>query len=246
MDIAFCTKTVHITGHGGDSIEAYAAHPTDTTARGGVVVIHHLPGYDRETKEFVRRFADAGYDAICPNLYSRVGADVSPDDAAAAVRADGGVSDEQVMGDVGGAVDYLRALGTSNGKVATIGHCSGGRQSYLAAATLPLDAAVVCYGGLIAGETPPQLPTMVPLIDRTPQIGCPLLGLFGNDDHVPTPAQVDEIEQAMRDAGKDYELHRYDGAGHAFFSPDRPAYRVEAALDGWERIWAFLGARLGG
>src|SRR3954469_24232677 len=175
MDTAIVAETVQFPGHSGAALEGYAARPRDNSPRAGVVVIHHLPGYDRETKEFARRFADAGYDAVCPNLYSRVGTDVSPDDAAAAVRADGGVPDEQVIGDVRGAVDYLRALGTSNGKVATIGHCSGGRQSYLAAATLPLDAAVVCYGGLIVGETPPQLKSMVPVIGRTADIGCPLL-----------------------------------------------------------------------
>ena len=246
MDTSLIAETVSITGHDGFELEAYAARPLATDRRGGVVIIHHLPGYDRETKEFVRRFADAGYDAICPNLYARVGADVSPDDAAAAVRASGGVPDEQVMGDVRGAVDYLRALDTSNGKVATIGHCSGGRHSYLAAASLPLDAAIVCYGGLIVGETPPQLPTMVPLIDRTPDISCPVLGLFGNDDQFPTPAQVDEIEAALKSASKDYEFHRYDGAGHAFFSVDRTAYRVEAAVDGWERIWTFLDKHLAG
>lgn len=246
MDTSLIAETVQLTGSGGAQIEGYAARPLADTRRGGVVVIHHLPGYDRETKEFVRRFADAGYDAVCPNLYSRVGTDVSPDDAAAAVRADGGVPDEQVMGDVAGAVDYLRALDSSNGKVASIGHCSGGRQSFLAAATVPLQAAIVCYGGLIVGETPPQLPSMVPVIGHAPQIGCPVLGLFGNDDQFPTPAQVDEIEQALRSAGKDYEFHRYDGAGHAFFSPDRPAYRVEAALDGWQRIWDFLGRHLAG
>src|SRR3954454_10366301 len=246
MDVAIAAQTVFHAGHAGDEIEAYLARPTEQSRRGGMVFIHHLPGYDRETKEFVRRFADAGYDAICPHLYSRVGTDVSPDDAAAAGRADGGVADEQVMGDLRGAVDYLHGLGTSNGKVATIGHCSGGRQSYLASATLPLDAAVVCYGGLIVGETPPQMRSMVPVIDRTADIGCPLLGLFCNDDQFPTPAQVDEIEQALRDAGKEYEFHRYDGAGHAFFSPDRPSYRVEAAIDGWERIWSFLGRHLGG
>src|SRR3954468_19746424 len=112
MDTAFCVETVFLAGHGGAEIEAYITRPSATDRRGGVVVIHHLPGYDRETKEFVRRFADMGYDAICPNLYSRVGADVSPDDAAAAVRADGGVPDEQVMGDLRGAVDYLRGLAT--------------------------------------------------------------------------------------------------------------------------------------
>jgi len=244
MDVALTAETVFFTGHGGDEIEAYLARPRDPGARGGMVFIHHLPGYDRETKEFVRRAADAGYDAICPNLYSRVGRDVSPDDAAAAVRADGGVPDEQVTGDVGAAVAYLRDLDTSNGKVAVIGHCSGGRHTFLAAASMPLDAAVVCYGGLIVGETPPQLPTMVPLLDRAPDIGCPLLGLFGNDDQFPTPDQVDVIDKALTEAGKEHEFHRYDGAGHAFFSVDRTAYRVEAALDGWERIWTFVGRHL--
>lgn len=246
MDRALSAETVFITGHAGDEIEAYVARPRDGGKRGGMVFIHHLPGYDRETKEFVRRAADAGYDAICPNLYSRVGRDVSPDDAAAAVRAAGGVPDDQVMGDVSASVDYLRRLDTSNGKVAVIGHCSGGRHTFLAAATLPIDAAIVCYGGLIVGETPPQLPTMVPLIDRAPDIRCPVLGLFGNDDQFPTPDQVDVIDKALTEAGKDHEFHRYDGAGHAFFSVDRQAYRVDAAMDGWDRIWAFVARTLGG
>jgi carboxymethylenebutenolidase len=246
MDRSICAQTVSITAPDGTEIEAYVARPQDAGSRGGMVFIHHLPGYDRETKEMVRRAADAGYDAVCPNLYSRVGRDVSPDDAAAHVRAEGGVPDPQVMADVGAAVEHLRGLDSSNGKVAVIGHCSGGRQTFLAAATQPIDAAVVCYGGLIAGETPPQLPSMVPLLDRAPDIRCPVLGLFGNDDQFPTPAQVDEIDAALTAAGKEHEFHRYDGAGHAFFSVDRPAYRVEAALDGWQRIWAFLGARLAG
>jgi carboxymethylenebutenolidase len=246
MDTSICAETVYIAGHGDAEIEAYLARPQADARRGGMVFIHHLPGYDRETKEFVRRAADAGYDAVCPNLYSRVGRDVAPDDAAAKVRAEGGVPDEQVMGDVRGAVDHLRSLPTSNGKVAVIGHCSGGRQTFLAAATLPIDAAIVCYGGLIVGETPPQLPSMVPLLGRATDVGCPMLGLFGNDDQFPTPAQVDEIDTALTEAGKEHEFHRYDGAGHAFFSPDRTAYRVEAALDGWERIWTFVGTHLKG
>src|SRR4051794_25565460 len=161
MDRALRAETVFLPGHAGDEIEAYLATPAEHSSRGGMVFVHHLPGYDRETKEFVRRAADAGYDAICPNLYSRVGRDVPYDDAAAQVRADGGVPDDQVMGDVGASVDHLRRLPTSNGKVAVIGHCSGGRHTFLAAATLPIDAAVVCYGGMIAGGGPPPPPPPV-------------------------------------------------------------------------------------
>jgi carboxymethylenebutenolidase len=243
---AILAETVHFPADNGDILEGYAARPLDRASRGGVVVIHHLPGYDRETKEFVRRFAVMGFNAVCPNLYTRIAPGASYDDAAAAARAQGGVPDQQVVGDVGGAMAWLRALSNSNGKVAIIGHCSGGRHSFLVSTHLDPAAAIVCYGGLIVGETPPQLPSMVPLVDRSPLVSCPILGLFGNDDQFPTPAQVDEIDAALTAAGKEHEFHRYDGAGHAFFSPDRPSYRVEAAIDGWERIWSFLATRLGG
>jgi carboxymethylenebutenolidase len=243
---AILAETVRFAGAAGDLLEAYAARPLDSEPRGGVVVIHHLPGYDRETKEHVRRFAVMGYNAVCPNLYTRIAPGASHDDAAAAARAQGGVADEQVVGDVAGAAAYLRALSNSNGRVGVIGHCSGGRHTFLVSTELPLDAAVVCYGGLIVGETPPQLPTMVPLVDRAPKVGMPLLGLFGNDDQFPTPAQVDVLDHALTDAGKAHQFHRYDGAGHAFFSVDRPAYRVEAAIDGWQRVAEFFGTHLAG
>ena len=87
MSEALSAETVMITGAGGDEIEAYLARPAEDTSRGGVVVIHHMPGYDRATKEMTRRFAELGYDAICPNLYWREAPGAAPDDAAAMVRA---------------------------------------------------------------------------------------------------------------------------------------------------------------
>ena len=63
--------TVAIHGANGDAIEAYLARPTEATAMGGVVVIHHMPGYDAGHKEITRRLAAFGYPALCPNLYSR-------------------------------------------------------------------------------------------------------------------------------------------------------------------------------
>ena len=75
---------------------------------------------------------------------------------------------------------------------------------------------------------------------------CPLLGLFGNEDQHPSPEQVDELDEILTDQHKPHEFHRYDDAGHAFFSVDRPAYRVAAANDGWEQIAAFYATHLGG
>jgi carboxymethylenebutenolidase len=244
MSDSMVTTTVTITGHGGDAVEAYLARPEGDTPRGGVVVIHHMPGYDRATKEMVRRFAELGYDAICPNLYSREAPGAAPDDAAAVARAQGGVPDERLVGDVAGAAEYLRALPTSNGKVGTIGHCSGGRQSVLAACNLDVDAAVDCYGAFVTGTPPEGAPMRTNLVDQLPNLRAPLLGLFGADDQYPSPAQVAELRDILAANGKVFEEHSYEGAGHAFFAVDRPAYRVAAANDGWERIAAFYGKYL--
>src|ERR1700751_2094056 len=130
-------ETISLTGHGGDQIEAYLARPLGPGPFGSVVVIHHMPGYDSQTKEITRTFAANGYTAVCPNLYSREAPGASPDDAAATVRAAGGVPDERLVGDVAGAVEHLRSLPGANGKFGVIGHCSGGRHAYLAACSLP-------------------------------------------------------------------------------------------------------------
>jgi carboxymethylenebutenolidase len=238
-------STIRISGDGGEEVEAYLARPAGDGPRGGVVVIHHMPGYDRATKEIVRRFAELGYDAICPNLYSREAPNTSPDDAAATARAKGGVPDERLVGDVAGADAHLRSLATSNGKIGVIGYCSGGRQSVLAACNLDLDAAVDCYGAFVTGTPPEGFPLQVGnLVEQLPNLRCPLLGLFGNEDSYPSPEHVDELEQILRDNGKTYEFHRFDNAGHGFFAVDRAMYRVEAANDGWERISAFYGTHL--
>lgn len=243
---AFLSATVSITGHDGDAIEAYAALPQDATPRGGVVVIHHMPGYDAATKEITRTFAAHGYNAVCPNLYWREAPGAEPSDAAATVRAQGGVPDARFVGDAGGAMSYLRGLPNSNGKVAIIGYCSGGRHAWLANGSLPLDAAIVCYGAFIVGETPEGLPPRDNLAHLAATMSGPVLGLFGNEDVYPTPAQVDELEALLNDAGKPYQFQRYDGAGHAFFAVDRPSYRPEVAVDAWGKIWTFLATNLAG
>ena len=224
-------ETITIAGRGGDEIEAYFARPLDDGPYGSVVVIHHMPGYDRPTKEITRTFAAYGYPAVCPNLFHRYAPGAKPADAAAAARAAGGAPDDQVMGDVGGAAAFLRAQPSSNGKVGVIGYCSGGRQSFVAACTLDIDAAVDCYGGRAPAE-------------RASEVRCPLLGLFGKDDRSPSPDDVAAMEAELTKHGKAFEFHSYDDAGHAFFSVNFPSHRIKAASDGWKRIWAFFGEHL--
>ena len=238
-------ETITMTGHNGDEIEAYAARPLGMTQLPGVVVIHHMPGWDEWSKEVTRKFAHHSYAALCPHLFSRHGPG-RWDDLAAAARAAGGAPDTQVMGDVAAAVQLLRRQPWANGKVGVIGFCSGGRQAYMAACKIPqLDAAVDCWGGRVVvrpedlNERQPQA-----VIDMTRDMACPLLGIFGNDDANPDVAQVNRIEEELRKHGKAYEFHRYDSAGHGFFTVDRPSYRPEQAVDGWKKVFAFFQRHL--
>ncbi len=240
-------ETVTVRGHGGDDIEAYYARPLGGGPFPGVVVIHHMPGWDEWTRAVTHKFALHGYAAISPHLYHRSGPG-SPDDVAARARAAGGVADDQVMGDVEGALSWLRGQPYASGKVGVIGFCSGGRHTYLAACRIEgFDAAVDCWGGGVIVDDPSQTSPLRPVapIDLTADLGPPLLGIFGNDDRSPSPEQVDRTEAELKRLGKSYEFHRYDGAGHGFFGTDRPGYRQEQAVDGWNKVFAFYETHLG-
>ena len=239
-------ETIKFKGHNGDTGDAYYARPSRAGKFPGVVVIMHLPGWDEWIIETTRKFAHHGYAAIAPHLYFREGTG-SPDDLGARVRAAGGVADEQVVGDVAGSMAYLRAQANSNGKVGVIGFCSGGRHAYLAGCKIPnIDAIVDCWGGNVVVDDPKQLNAKRPVapIELTEKITAPLLGIFGNDDENPTADQVNRTEGALKRLGKNYEFHRYDKAGHAFFNYARVAYRAEQAADGWSKVFAFYKKHL--
>ena len=149
-------ETVTVAGAGGAPIHAYYARPTGPGPHPGVVLVHHMPGWDEWYKEATRKFAYHGYSAVAPDLYCRAGHGL-PEDVAAMVRASGGVADDQVVADVAGAAAFLRALPTSNGKVGVIGSCSGGRHAYLAACRSGVfDAVVDLWGGGVVAP-PDQL-----------------------------------------------------------------------------------------
>jgi len=125
-------ETITIHGAGGDVINAYFARPLGAGPFPGMVLVHHMPGWDEWYREVTRKFAHHGYAALSPNLYHREGHG-TPEDVAAKVRGAGGVPDDQVVGDAAGAMRCLRSLPYSNGRVGLFGTCSGGRHAYLAA-----------------------------------------------------------------------------------------------------------------
>jgi carboxymethylenebutenolidase len=238
-------ETVAVHSRKGDSINAYLARPLGPGPFPGIVLIHHMPGWDEWYREITRRFAHHGYLAVCPNLYLRYGHG-SPDDVAARVRGSGGVGDDEVVADVQGCVDFLRANVACDSKLALFGTCSGGRHAFLSGCkTNGLHAIIDCWGGRVVAskeELTPKQP--IAPIEYTKNLSCPIIGLFGDEDKSPSPQQVNILEEELKKCGKQYEFYRYPGAGHGFFYYDKPSYRQEQSADAWKKIFAFLEKHL--
>ncbi len=234
-------ETITLPGHNGDFIHNYVSRPLGEGPFPGVVLIPHMPGWDEFYRETSRRFSEHGYIAICPDIYCRFGHG-TPEEISLKVRNEGGVPDESVIGDCESAIRYLKSQPYTNNKVGVIGTCSGGRHSFLAACQANgVDAAVNCWGGriVVSHEELTKAQPVAP-IDYTEKLNCPLLGIFGNDDHSPTPDQVDRLEEELKKHGKNYNFHRYDGAGHGFWYYHTEMYRPKQAMDSWSKVFEFF------
>jgi carboxymethylenebutenolidase len=230
-------RTEALQGAGGAQISAYVAQPAGMGPFPGVVLIAHAPGWDEFYREFARRFADHGFIAVAPNIFERYGHG-APDDVAARARGDGGLADATVIGDAEAAMNLIKAQPSSNGKVGIIGTCSGGRHAVLVASSVSgFDAVADLWGGGVVAA-PEQLNDKRPVapISLTQNLNAPIIGLFGNDDMSPSPDQVNQHEAALKEYGKTYQFHRYDGAGHGFFYYQGMSYRPQAAIDGWNKV----------
>ena len=238
-------ETVSYPGHDGKHIRSYVSRPLGCGDHPSLVLIAHMPGWDEYCRELARRFTQHGYAVACPDIYGDFGTG-NPVDISTKMKDAGVVSDESVMGDCKGSLDYLRNLPTSNGKVGVIGLCSGGRHAFMAACTVPgFDAAVNLWGGGIF-PAPDELTPSKPVapIDYIDGLSCPLMGIFGNEDQWPTPEEVNKLEDALKEHGKDYEFHRYDDAGHGIWYYHSPMYRREQAMESQALVHQFFQKHL--
>jgi carboxymethylenebutenolidase len=157
----------------------------------------------------------------------------------------GRCTDAQIIADVRAAVAYLKAQPfVDPQRIGIVGFCFGGRVSYQSACNVPdLKAAVVFYGGRIL--QPLGGPGPAP-VEQTGNITAPVLGLFGEEDSNPSPADVATIEAELKKQGKTYEFHMYPGCGHGFHCDGRASYRHEAAKDAWAKTMAWFDKYLKG
>jgi len=228
----------------GSAMEVLVFEPDGAGPHPGMVVAQHLPvaheGLEKDpfTIDVGERLAAAGYANVIPYMFHWW----PPEEDVAVKREQW--RDDRGLADLDAAFALLSGMANVDaGRIGILGHCWGGRVSWLGAARNPgYTATAVLYGGRIKL---PMGEDSVPPITLADRMAGPMIGIFGNDDQNPSPADVDDLDAALNDAGIAHEFHRYDGAGHGFqdfVNTDR--YRKEQTDDAWGKVMDFLDRTL--
>ena len=229
----------------GVAIRAFLAHPDDIGRRAGahpeensaqrpaVVVLHEWWGLNDHVQNLAQRFAQTGFVALAPDLYSRQGNKVTqdPNEAATLMAA---LSSQQALRDLNQAVKYLKTVpGVDDWKITAVGLSMGGSLSLtLATHNSDFKACVV-----FCGKVPP--------VESLNYLLCPVLFHHAAKDGWVTAREVQTLQQGLEKFGKPGAVHIYPDADHAFFNEKRPeTYRPDDAELAWERTLSFLKEHL--
>jgi carboxymethylenebutenolidase len=239
--MAYRSQTLDVQGSPMETLvfvpEASGPHP-------GLVIAQHLPvahaGLEKDpfTLDLGERYAAAGYVCVIPFVFHWWPADDEMMTKAKAFR------DDWTLADLAAAYAFLAGLDQVDpDRVGILGHCWGGRIAWLGACANPqYKACVVFYGGRIKISLADRA---TPPIEQAQGMQCPLLGIFGNEDQNPSPADVDDYQAALQAAGISCEFHRYDGAGHGFQDfHNVERFRQAQSEDAWDKALTFLERNL--
>jgi carboxymethylenebutenolidase len=233
------TEKVTLTVRDGSKMNAFVARPESSTKAPGVMVFQEAFGVNGHIRDVAEKIAGEGYVAIAPELFHRTaapGAELSYDDFPAVMPHMRALSTEALAADVQAAYDWLSNDSRTDGtKIGCVGFCLGGRTSFIAAATVPLQAAVSFYGGGIGPNS--RGPSLLHLATK---INAPILFFWGGlDAHIP-PEQTRPIEDALKEAKKEFVNVTISFADHAFFRNVGPHYSPNASALAWSLTKEFL------
>jgi carboxymethylenebutenolidase len=222
----------------GDSMPAFVAAPDGAVQAPAVIVLHERYGFVRHTRELAERFARDGFVAVAPDLYFH-----HPDQEALH-RGDANcdVSDPDAAVALGAVIDALAAIPPADPtRLAIMGVCQTGRLPLIVAASRPIAAALVWYGAAqprewkVSAKYPRALDEVVAAAD------CPVLGMFGETDHLISLDDVRRFRDCLERHDKTYSIHVYRDAPHGWLNDTMPGrYRRAQAEAAWADQRAFL------
>src|SRR5262245_53843615 len=220
---------------GSYKMPVYEARPAAGGPAPIVVCISEVWGVHEWVRDVTRRFAKAGYYAVAPELFKREGGVAQLPNIQDILKIVLAVPRKQLLGDIAAAVDWAKKRpGARADRAGVTGWCWGGGVVFQVAATNPdMKAAVAWYGS--PTRPFPDQPNPVTGFDVAKDIKIPILGLFGETDTGPSPADARKMFEMLKQVNAADEIVIYPGAGHAFFADYRPSYNATAAADAWKR-----------
>src|ERR1700694_531420 len=217
-----------LTAADGNRFRAYAARAA-TPSGAGVVIIPDPRGVHPFYKDLVRRFAQAGVDAVVIDYLDRTaGMSERPHtfDLRAAI---GQTKPEAIAADVAAGISYVRSPdGGAADSVFTVGFCFGGAQSWRQSAAQPGLAGSIGFYGIPSRAR-----------DVIPQMRAPLLLLLAGNDQATTPEDFAQFDRELTDAGVPHQKVVYEGAPHSFFDRTFEQFK-DASADAWRQMLAFI------
>ncbi len=222
-------------------LPAYAARPAGDGTFPTVLVIEEIFGVHEYIQDVCRRFAHAGYLAVAPELYARLGDFSTMTDPRQIIHdVIMKAPDALVLSDLDATASWAAANGGDAHRLGVNGFCRGGRDAWLYAEhSKQVRAAVAWYGPVRSPLTPiqPQQP-----LDLAGKLRCPLLGLYGGRDPSIDIADVERAAALARLSGEPVTITVFPEAGHGFHADYRASYDADAARKGWDEALAFLRA----
>ena len=211
---------VEIPGEDG-TIEGYLTQPSGEGPFAAILLIHENRGLTEHIRDVARRFAKVGYVGLAPDMLSRTGGTAQFADESETTTAISELDQEGVISDMQSSVTWLEGQPyVQAGSIGGIGWCWGGGQAWRLATQEPRVGAVVSF----YGPNPP--------LEDVPNIQAAVLGIYGEEDTRITDQEPD-LEEALADAGKTYEMIIFDDANHAFFNDTGERFNQEAAEEAW-------------
>ncbi|MFO0575038.1 MAG: dienelactone hydrolase family protein [Polyangia bacterium] len=253
METAITTEriTVH-PDDGSGPMGCYLARPEGGGRHPGVLLFMEIFGINSHIRDVAARIARLGYVVLAPDTFHRTGPGIelgyNPEGFSKGMPLLKQLKRDEVLSDLRAAYEALHSRADVTGPIGAIGFCIGGHLTYLAAASLPIQAAASFYGGGIAGWDIP-LNQPAPTITLTPGIAkndCRILCLFGEKDGMIPAAQRTAIATALTDAGARHEIVVYPDADHGFFCDQRGSFHAPSRDDAWQRVQALFAEELGG
>ena len=212
------------------TLSAFLVQPVTEGMYPGIIMIHEWWGLNDQIKSMADIMAREGYVVLAVDLFDGNVA-TTVEEAQANLRDN---PNEETVPRMQAALKYLRKHPKVDpGKIASIGWCYGGGQSFQLGINEELQAVVIYYGRLSINEA-----DLIGLSE-------PVLGIFGAEDTSIPVEDVRDFERILMEQGKSAEIYVYEGAGHAFANPtNTQAFREKSAIDAWNKTLEFMRVNL--